>query len=65
MITALFQQLSVTEDTDIFYRNSYAHEIVFVHHGKGELLSEYGDFLYRRRRLYSCNSERNYLSDEV
>lgn len=33
---------NVTEDTDIFYRNSYAHEIVFVHHGKGEFLSEYG-----------------------
>jgi homogentisate 1,2-dioxygenase len=32
----------VTEDTDIFYRNSYAHEIVFVHHGKGNMLSEYG-----------------------
>jgi homogentisate 1,2-dioxygenase len=32
----------VTEDTDLFYRNSYAHEIVFVHHGKGEMLSEYG-----------------------
>ncbi len=33
---------NVTEDTDVFYRNSYAHEIVFVHHGKGEFLSEYG-----------------------
>jgi homogentisate 1,2-dioxygenase len=32
----------VTEDTDIFYRNSYAHEIVFVHHGNGNMLSEYG-----------------------
>jgi len=32
----------VTEDTDIFYRNSQMHEIVFVHHGKGWLLSEYG-----------------------
>jgi homogentisate 1,2-dioxygenase len=32
----------ITEDTDIFYRNSYAHEIVFVHHGSGDFLSEYG-----------------------
>jgi homogentisate 1,2-dioxygenase len=32
----------VTEDTGIFYRNSYAHEIVFVHHGTGDMLSEYG-----------------------
>jgi homogentisate 1,2-dioxygenase len=32
----------VTEDTDIFYRNSYMHEIIFVHHGKGTFLSEYG-----------------------
>jgi homogentisate 1,2-dioxygenase len=33
---------SVTEDTDIFYRNSYAHEIVFIHQGSGDFLSEYG-----------------------
>lgn len=32
----------ITEDTDIFYRNSQMHEIVFVHQGKGWLLSEYG-----------------------
>jgi homogentisate 1,2-dioxygenase len=32
----------VTEDTDVFYRNSYKHEIVFVHHGKGKFYSEYG-----------------------
>jgi homogentisate 1,2-dioxygenase len=32
----------VTEDTEIFYRNSFAHEIVFVHYGKGEMKSEYG-----------------------
>jgi len=32
----------VTEDTDTFYRNSYKHEIVFVHHGKGNFFSEYG-----------------------
>jgi homogentisate 1,2-dioxygenase len=32
----------VTEDTEIFYRNSYKHEIVFIHHGEGDFLSEYG-----------------------
>jgi homogentisate 1,2-dioxygenase len=32
----------ITEDADFFYRNSQMHEIVFVHHGKGWLLSEYG-----------------------
>ena len=32
----------VTEETDVFYRNSYKHEIVFIHHGEGEFLSEYG-----------------------
>lgn len=31
-----------TEDTDLFFRNSHAHEIVFVHSGKGVMLSEYG-----------------------
>lgn len=33
---------NITEDTDLFYRNSYSHEIVFIHHGDGEMLSEYG-----------------------
>jgi len=33
---------NVTENSDLFYRNSYAHEIVFVHHGRGDFLSEYG-----------------------
>jgi homogentisate 1,2-dioxygenase len=32
----------VTESTDQFYRNAYADEIIFVHEGEGELLSEYG-----------------------
>ena len=32
----------VTEDSDFFYRNSYAHELIFIHHGKGKFLSEYG-----------------------
>jgi len=32
----------ITEDTDLFYRNSYSHELLFIHYGEGELLSEYG-----------------------
>ena len=31
-----------TEDSDLFYRNSYKHELIFVHHGEGDFLSEYG-----------------------
>ncbi|MBM2817144.1 MAG: hmgA [Ignavibacteria bacterium] len=31
-----------TENTDFFFRNSYAHEFVFVHFGSGSLISEYG-----------------------
>jgi len=30
------------EDAKYFYRNSYAHELLFVHYGSGEFLSEYG-----------------------
>jgi len=33
---------NVTENSDLFYRNSYSHEIVFVHYGSGDFLSEYG-----------------------
>lgn len=29
-------------NADYFYKNSYCHEFVFIHHGKGEFLSEYG-----------------------
>lgn len=32
----------VTADTDKFYRNAYADEVVFVHEGEGTLYSEYG-----------------------
>jgi homogentisate 1,2-dioxygenase len=32
----------VTEETEIFYRNSHKHEIVFIHYGEGDFLSEYG-----------------------
>jgi homogentisate 1,2-dioxygenase len=33
---------NVTESFDDFYRNAYADEVIFVHEGTGELLSEYG-----------------------
>ncbi len=33
---------NVTENTDLFFRNSFMHELIFVHYGKGEFLSEYG-----------------------
>ncbi|WP_110457998.1 homogentisate 1,2-dioxygenase [Shewanella algidipiscicola] len=32
----------VTQDTDEFYRNAYADEVVFIHEGQGMLYSEYG-----------------------
>lgn len=32
----------ITEDTDLFFRNSFSHEMIFVHYGEGEFLSEYG-----------------------
>ncbi len=32
----------LTEDAKYFFRNSQMHEMLFVHHGKGVLLSEYG-----------------------
>lgn len=39
---------NVTEDTDIFYRNSFAHELLFVHYGSGHFLSEYGDIPFEQ-----------------
>lgn len=38
----------VTEDTEQFYRNAYADEIVFVHEGSGRLTSEYGEIKFER-----------------
>jgi homogentisate 1,2-dioxygenase len=38
----------VTEDSDFFYRNSYEHELIFVHHGKGKFLSEYGSLPFEQ-----------------
>lgn len=32
----------VTENTELFYRNAYADEVIFVHEGSGTLYSEYG-----------------------
>jgi len=32
----------VTADTDLFYRNAYAAEYVFIHRGSGVFLSEFG-----------------------
>ncbi len=32
----------VTEDTEDFYRNGHAAEYIFVHHGQGRLLTEFG-----------------------
>ena len=32
----------ISEEADFFYRNSHMHELLFIHHGKGEFLSEYG-----------------------
>ena len=33
---------NVSADSDFFFRNSYAHELIFVHRGSGKFLSEYG-----------------------
>lgn len=33
---------NVSEDSDFFFRNSYAHELIFVHRGRGEIISDYG-----------------------
>ncbi len=33
----------ITEDTETFFRNSYAHEMIFIHYGNGNFLSEYGN----------------------
>lgn len=34
---------AVTEETDTFFRNSFMHEMIFVHYGSGTFLSEYGE----------------------
>jgi homogentisate 1,2-dioxygenase len=35
-----------TENPDYFFRNAYAHEYIFVHHGSGMLTSDYGQFRF-------------------
>ncbi len=32
----------VSEDTNLFFKNAYADEYVFIHHGQGTFYSEYG-----------------------
>ncbi len=32
----------ISENTEVFFRNSQMHELIFIHHGEGEFLSEYG-----------------------
>ncbi|MCH8326717.1 MAG: homogentisate 1,2-dioxygenase [Bacteroidetes bacterium] len=36
----------LTEEADFFYRNSHMHELIFIHNGKGEFLSEYGSLKF-------------------
>jgi homogentisate 1,2-dioxygenase len=36
-----------TRDADFFYKNSYAHEYVFIHRGQGWLKSDYGNIRLR------------------
>ncbi|WOT03828.1 homogentisate 1,2-dioxygenase [Shewanella youngdeokensis] len=38
----------VTEDTESFYRNAYADEVVFIHKGDGTLYSEYGTLAVKK-----------------
>lgn len=38
----VFYTAEITENCDQFYRNAYADELLFIHHGTGKLLSEYG-----------------------
>ncbi|WP_299010103.1 homogentisate 1,2-dioxygenase [uncultured Shewanella sp.] len=37
-----FYTAQVTEETNAFYRNAYADEVIFIHEGEGILYSEYG-----------------------
>ena len=39
---------NVSKDSDFFFRNSYAHELIFVHRGKGIFLSEYGNLPFEQ-----------------
>jgi homogentisate 1,2-dioxygenase len=35
--------VNLTENTDLFYKNVSAHELIFVHRGSGTFKSDYGD----------------------
>ncbi len=35
-----------TENPDYFFRNAFAHEYIFVHHGTGMFTSDYGQFRF-------------------
>lgn len=35
-----------TKNADFFYKNAYSHEYIFVHHGKGLFVSDYGKFRF-------------------
>ncbi|RPI75724.1 MAG: homogentisate 1,2-dioxygenase, partial [Ignavibacteriales bacterium] len=37
-----------SEDSELFFRNSYRHELIFVHHGEGDFLSEYGRLPFKQ-----------------
>ena len=37
-VNCVISTANVSEDSDIFFRNSFAHELLFVHHGKGKFL---------------------------
>jgi len=39
---------NVSKDSDFFFRNSYAHELIFVHRGTGSFLSEYGSLHFEQ-----------------
>ena len=39
---------NVSEDSKFFFRNSFAHELIFVHRGKGEFLSDYGSLPFEK-----------------
>lgn len=38
----------ISEDAEFFFRNSYMHEIIFIHHGSGKFLSEYGELPFEQ-----------------
>lgn len=33
---------ALSENTDLFYKNAFAHELIFCHHGSGTFRSDYG-----------------------